>query len=75
MNLPLLAEHAHGVAGADAWMWAIWAAAFLVSAWAIWAAVRATFRPGETEPDHVKRSILGDDAAPQGPPAPDGGRP
>ena len=42
-------------------MWAVWAFAFVASAWSIWAALKTTFRPGETEPDHVKRSILGDD--------------
>jgi hypothetical protein len=59
--LPVLAEHGHGVADAAPWMWAVWAGAFLITAWTIWAAVRATFRPGETEADHVKRSILEDD--------------
>ena len=83
--LSALAAHGHGVEGATAWMWAVWAAAFAVSAWTIWAAVKATFRPGETEPDHVKRSILEDDgpatgASPAGrppatPPAFGGGTP
>jgi hypothetical protein len=61
-SLPLvLAAHGHGVEDAAPWMWAVWAAAFLITAWTIWAAVKTTFRPGETEPDHVKRSILDDD--------------
>ncbi len=61
--IPLLAEHAHSVTDATPLMWAIWAAAFVASALSIWAAVRMTLHPGEEEPDHVKRSILDDDAA------------
>jgi hypothetical protein len=72
---PVLAEHAHGLAGAGFWAWAVWAAACLVSVWVLWAAVRATFRPGERDPRHVKREVLEDDVPFRGsPPATTGGR-
>ena len=69
LGLSPLAAHGHGVEGATPWMWAIWAFAFVVSAWSIWAALKTTFRPGETEPDHVKRSILEEDRGPGASPA------
>jgi hypothetical protein len=55
----LLAEHAHASwEDFDALAWILVVGAALVAAWVIWKAVRYTFEPGETEPDHIKRSIL-----------------
>ena len=34
--------------------------------WTIWKAVMYTVRPGEDEPDHIKRLILGDALPPEG---------
>jgi hypothetical protein len=48
-------------------MWAVWAAVSAVAVWSIWAAIKTTFFPGETEPDHVKRSILDDEPPRHGP--------
>jgi hypothetical protein len=71
---PLLAEHAHGFAGAGFWSWMVWAVVCGFSVWAIWGAVRATFRPGEDDPRHVKREVLEDDVPFRGsPPAATGG--
>ena len=38
--------------------WSLAAAAGLFTAWSIWRAVVYTLRPGETEPDHIKRMIF-----------------
>ena len=65
---PVLSAHAHGGFGAWSWVeWAIFAFCCLVTAWVLWVAVRLTLRPGEEEPDHVKRSILDDDPLPPRP--------
>jgi hypothetical protein len=48
--------------GAGEWVLAV--AAALVSLWSIWKSVRYAVSPGETEPDHIKRSILVEDEAP-----------
>jgi hypothetical protein len=58
--IPLLAAHEH-FQDMGPWEWFTAVAAALVSAWAIWKSVRYALDPGETEPDHVKRSILDDD--------------
>ena len=58
--------------------WGLVILAALIGAWTIWLAVKYTLRPGEDEPEHVKRSILdGPRVAPAGgtpPPAPPGVR-
>ena len=41
--------------------WALVAPALAAALWVIWLAVRWTLFPGETDPGHVKRSILDDD--------------
>lgn len=38
--------------------WTIAGAAALFTAWAIWRAVVYTLRPGEADPDHIKRMIF-----------------
>lgn len=38
--------------------WVVWGAVALACAWVLWKSVVWTFRPGEEEDDHVKRSIL-----------------
>ncbi len=51
--------HAHptwGEFGATTWISVVLASA--VVAWVLWKAVLYTLRPGETEPDHIKRMIL-----------------
>ena len=56
-HLPLGHDHpAWEDFGAVEWTLAIGAGLF--TAWAIWRAVVYTFRPGETEPDHIKRMIF-----------------
>jgi hypothetical protein len=50
--------------------WILVGAALVLGVWALWLSVRWTFFPGETEPDHPKRSILDDDAPPSRPAAP-----
>jgi hypothetical protein len=54
--IPLLA-HAH-FGGFSPLGWALVGLAALIGAWSIWLAVRYTVRPGEDDPNHVKRSIL-----------------
>lgn len=44
------------------WIWVVLAG--VVAAWVIWKAVMYTLRPGETEPDHIKRIILTEPRAP-----------
>lgn len=66
--------HAIDPASWGALEWAAYASMALVCVWVLWRAVRTTLHPGETQPDHVKRSILDDDTTPFGP-APGAGRP
>ena len=40
--------------------WVAIVVAQLLAVWAVWKAVMYTIRPGETEPDHIKRSIFED---------------
>jgi len=42
--------------GATEWISIVLASAVVV--WVLWKAVLYTLRPGETEPDHIKRMIL-----------------
>jgi hypothetical protein len=64
---PWLAAHGHASPAAWGWVeWTIFSLCALVTAWVLWLSVRWTLRPGEEEPDHIKRSILDDDAAPTG---------
>jgi hypothetical protein len=57
--LPTLAAHEHspfedlGPLG-----WALGLVCAAISVWVIWLSVRWTFRPGEEDPDHPKRSIF-----------------
>ena len=75
MTLPL-AAHEHAPFSSWGWLeWSIFGVCALVTAWVLWLAVKWTLRPGEEEPDHVKRSILDDDeprAASGPPPSPSG---
>ena len=69
----LLLAHAHSPfdAGLGWWEWAIAGACAIAAVWVIWLSIRWTLHPGEEELDHVKRSILDDDAPParlEGPP-------
>ncbi len=55
----LLAEHRIPVwEEFDGLTWSIVIAAGLIASWVIWKAVHYTMHPGETEEDHIKRSIL-----------------
>lgn len=59
-----LAAHAHPAweeFGVGSWLLVALAAGAMV--WSIWKAVRFTLEPGETEPHHIKRSILGEPVA------------
>jgi hypothetical protein len=73
--LPL--AHAH-FESLGTFEWMLVGIAALIGGWTIWLAVKYTLRPGEDEPDHVKRSILDDPRAlPVGgtpPPVPPGVR-
>ena len=76
LSLLPLATHAH-FEDLSAGEWALTILAVLISVWAIWRSVGYALNPGETEPDHIKRTILDDDPAEQGaaksqaaPPAP-----
>jgi hypothetical protein len=51
---------AHPFEGLSAWEWVLVGAAVLAAGWAIWKAVLLTLRPGETDPQHIKRQILED---------------
>jgi hypothetical protein len=59
---PLLAAHRH-FADMGLGDWAIVVVAVLASLASVWLMVRYAVYPGETEPDHIKRSILADDPA------------
>jgi hypothetical protein len=63
LHVVQLAAHEHfRDMGAVEWITAVLAAA--TSLWSIWLAVRYTLKPGETERDHVKYSILDDEPRP-----------
>ena len=61
---PVLAAHDHDVSNLTMleWMGVGLAALFVV--WVIWRAVILTVRPGEDDPDHIKRQVLQDDVPP-----------
>ena len=59
----LLAVHEH-FADMGPLEWATAAVAGLVAAWVIYLCVRHALRPGEEQPDHIKRSILDEEPAP-----------
>jgi hypothetical protein len=51
-----------------AWEWVLVGISVLAAVWVIWKAVLLTIRPGETDPNHIKRQIL-EDPAPADPAA------
>ena len=50
-----------------AFSWTLIGLAALVVLWVIWRAVHYTLTPGETDPEHIKRSILRDEQSPDVP--------
>jgi hypothetical protein len=50
--------------------WALFVLEAAITVWVLWLGVKTTLRPQEDAPDHVKRSILDDDAVPAGPRGP-----
>ena len=62
MTGPVLAAHEHDVSNFGFVEWTLVGLAALFVVWVIWRAVVLTIRPGEDEPDHIKRMILQDDA-------------
>lgn len=60
----LLAAHDHDVSNLTALEWIGVGLAALFVVWVIWRAVVLTVRPGEDDPNHIKRMILDDDAPP-----------
>jgi hypothetical protein len=72
---PALAALAYSRLPSDFWGWVIWSLVTLACAWVLWKCVQWTIWPGEGAPDHVKRSILDDDAHPMAPPSPPSGPP
>lgn len=61
--MTLLAAHAHDLAALSWLEWILVGLSALAVVWVIWRAVVLTVRPGEEDPQHIKRSIL-DDAPP-----------
>ncbi len=59
--MSFLAGHVHDLSGLGTAGWVIVGVASLFVAWVFWRAVVLTIRPGEEEPDHIKRTILDDD--------------
>ena len=59
----MIGAHVHDLSGLSALEWVIVGVSSVGVAWVFWLAVRLTLRPGEDDPDHVKRSILEDDHA------------
>lgn len=60
----LLAAHDHDVSNLTAIEWVLVGLAALFVVWVIWRAVILTIRPGEEDPNHIKRMILDDDQPP-----------
>jgi hypothetical protein len=59
---PLASTERHGLFQDLAWWgWAVAAVSIAAGLWVLWLAVRWTLRPGETDPGHVKRTILDDE--------------
>jgi len=58
---PLLAHLHELFEGFGPGLWALFVAEVAVTVWVLWLCVRWTLAPREDAPDHVKRSILGDD--------------
>jgi len=54
-------EHTAGASHASALEWLLVFAAAVVLVWALGLALRYTVRPGERDPDHIKRRILVDE--------------
>ena len=64
--LPLAAHEHFDFAQFSLLEWALFVLESAITVWVLWLAVKVTLRPGEDAPDHVKRSILDDDALPAG---------
>lgn len=62
--IALLAAHDHDVSDLTALEWIGVGLAGLFVVWVIWRAVVLTIRPGEEDPNHIKRAILDDDPPP-----------
>lgn len=62
--MSLLAAHDHDVTGFGPLEWVLVGLAVLLVVWVIYRAVVLTLRPGEDDPDHIKRKILEDDEPP-----------
>lgn len=60
----VLAAHDHDVSNLGPLEWLGVGVAALFVVWVIWRAVVLTVRPGEDDPDHIKREILRDDVPP-----------
>ena len=63
---PVLAAHDHDVSNLGPFEWIAVGLAALFVVWVIWRAVVLTVRPGEDDPDHIKRQILRDEPPPAG---------
>ena len=61
MSCASVAAHAHDLSDLGALGWVIVVGAFVLVVWVLWRAVVLTWRPGEDDPAHIKRSILEDD--------------
>lgn len=60
----MLAQMHHAAAPPGLLSYLIVAVAVAVVAWVFYLAIRMTVSPGETEPDHIKRTILEDKPEP-----------
>jgi hypothetical protein len=58
-----LQHEGHQMSGGPhaAWEYGLVGFSLLVLIWVLYLALRMTFRPGERNPDHIKRTILEDD--------------
>lgn len=65
--IPVLAAHDHDVSSLTPLEWVGVGLAALLVVWVIWRAVILTVRPGEDDPDHIKRQVLRDDVPPPRP--------
>jgi hypothetical protein len=65
MSAPLpLAAKGHLFEGLGLVEWVLVGIAIAAAAWVIWRAVILTIRPGEEDPEHIKRQVLREDASP-----------
>ena len=58
-----LAAHVHDLSALTPLQWVLVVLSALLVVWVIWRAVVLTVRPNEDDPNHIKRSILDEEAS------------